>query len=93
MTDVTQTTKADSHVYTARVARVIQGENPYGVAYSEAVSGPITFSLNPAHDVWCEETYPDRGTKIILTRLRKKDKGWRAYQARYLRPEDKKHQQ
>lgn len=57
---------------------------PYAVASSEI--GTITFSLRPP--VWTEEGWPENGTFVILSDVRKKRAGWRAMSGRFVRPSD-----
>jgi hypothetical protein len=73
--------------YKAIVERVIANgaHGPYAVARSPEI-GIITFSLDPP--VWQEEDIPERGMYVILSRIRKKPAGWRAKQARFLKPCD-----
>lgn len=59
---------------------------PYAVARNDKIDGSITFSLND--QVWQETDIPEPGMFVVLARLRKKPKGWRALSARYLSPED-----
>ncbi len=59
---------------------------PYAVATSEGVKGSITFSLGEG--IWKEKSLPERGYVVLLNDLRKKRAGWRAEQARFLRPAD-----
>lgn len=76
----------------SRVGAIVKGvvgdgkHGPYAVAISEDFSMSITFSLNRA--VWCEQGWPESGTIVVLSKLRKKKKGWRALKARYVKPED-----
>jgi hypothetical protein len=72
----------------ARVTKVLRDKNPYAVAQADGISGQITFSLSPDRKVWDEDEYPRTGTMVVLSDLRKNDNGWRAYKARFLRPED-----
>lgn len=50
--------------------------------------GKVTFSFNPEHGVWQEVSLPIQGAKVVLSDLRLMDGGWRAFAARYFRPED-----
>lgn len=70
------------------VEKVVSGGNhgPFAVAKGGSKLGSITFSLNES--VWEEEDWPEAGTYVLVSRLRKKRSGWRAMKARYLRPED-----
>lgn len=72
----------------ARVSKVFSTMNPYAVACVIGLSGPVTFSLDSDRKVWKEEELPRVGTMVILSDFRKNDNGWRAYNARFLRPED-----
>jgi hypothetical protein len=49
--------------------------------------GRITASLEDKK-VWLEVDWPEEGLEVLLWDLRKKKAGWRAYKARFLRPED-----
>ena len=63
---------------------------PYAVAKAEEetprLQGSVTFSLEPKENVWEEDAWPERGSKVILWDIRSKRKGWRAYKARFSRP-------
>ena len=50
--------------------------------------GKVTFSINPDDHVWAEDGLPIKGAKVVLSNLVSMDGGWRALEARYLRPED-----
>lgn len=65
---------------------------PYAVARREENGAleTITFSLNSPS--WNED-YPDPGTYVILSDIRKKRNGWRAMHGRFMRPSDEKNQQ
>jgi hypothetical protein len=58
---------------------------PYAVAFSEEL-GSVTFSLDPG--IWLEQEWPERGTYVILSCIRKKRAGWRAHSGRFLTPSD-----
>jgi hypothetical protein len=60
----------------------------YCVTEADGVSGTVTFSINPDHHVWEEDRLPVTGNQVVLADIRMTDKGWRAYNARFLRPED-----
>ncbi|HJW97480.1 MAG TPA: hypothetical protein VJ485_04945 [archaeon] len=62
---------------------------PYAVASSDI--GPVTFSLE--RPVWLEEEWPERGIMVVLSDPRKKPAGWRAYKARFLRPDDQENRE
>ena len=73
--------------YCAMVQKVIPkgAHGPYAVASSEEL-GLITFSLEaPA---WTEKDWPEGGSMVILSDIRKKLAGWRASRGRFLRPSD-----
>jgi hypothetical protein len=71
----------------AVVEKVILGlHGPFVVARSDRVAGSVTFSLD--HPVWQEDDRPEVGMVVILSDIRQKTAGWRAMQARYLRPTD-----
>ena len=55
----------------------------YAVTISDDVEGSITFSLRK--DVWQEKKDPEPGIYVVLSVLRKKRSGWRAYKARFFR--------
>ncbi len=57
----------------------------YAVATSENIDGSITFLLKPP--IWNEEV-PEPGEVVLLEKVRKKQAGWKAKEARYLRPSD-----
>ena len=72
--------------YQAVVGKIVQGRHgPYVVAHHKE-HGTITFSM--AKEVWREEKNPEPGTYVVLSDLQKKKAGWRAGNARLLRPED-----
>lgn len=76
--------------YVAIVEKIIpEGPHgPYAVARSDEI-GTITFSLTP--ESWKEDEWPEEGTYIVLSKVRKKRAGWRATLGRYLKPSDEKH--
>jgi len=67
----------------AVVERVFPGGNhgPFAVASSSAISGSVTFSLEPT--VWQEEKWPEEGAVVYLTKLIKKRAGWRSKKGRH----------
>lgn len=79
---------AESKPRQARVVRVLRDSHPYAVAKADGIPEPVTFSLDPDHQVWEEKEFPTAGTRVMLSDIRKNDKGWRAHKARFLRPED-----
>lgn len=74
------------------IKAVVQNVIPQGrhgsfaIAASDKVEGSITFSLK--EDVWQEQEWPEQGTIVVLSNLRKKRAGWRAMSGRFLRPSD-----
>lgn len=79
--------------YVAVVQRVFKEgpHGPYALATSKDIEGSITFSLGK--DVWQEKADPEEGHEVILKDIRKKAGKnetpiWRAYQARFVRPDD-----
>ncbi len=74
--------------YRAIVEKVISRgpHGPYAIARSDALEGSVTFSLDSK--VWQEKSWPDAGTCVILTEIRKKRAGWRAESARFVKPSD-----
>lgn len=47
----------------------------------------VTVSLN--RDVWQEKAWPEGGMEVIISDIRKKRAGWRAFKARFYRLYDK----
>lgn len=72
----------------AVVEKIIQsGEHgPYVVARSSELDGSVTFSLDSK--TWQEKDWPEPGTVVLLSDVRKKRAGWRAHRARFVRPSD-----
>lgn len=70
--------------YPAVVEKIISDgkHGPYAVARSNEI-GPITFSLDSK--VWQENKLPKLGMWIVLSKVRKKPAGWRAYNASCIR--------
>lgn len=75
--------------YRAIVQKVIVHgpHGPYAVATSDNLEGSVTFSLRPS--VWQEKSWPERGTVVVLSDIRRKRAGWRAQLGRFMRPSDK----
>ena len=73
--------------YNAIVQRIVlQGKHgPYAVASHERL-GDITFSLIPP--VWEETDLPEHGIVVVLSTVRRKRAGWRAYLGRFFQPSD-----
>lgn len=57
---------------------------PFAIATAEGIDGSITFSLE--QPVWEEHDHPEPGHCVFLTDIRRKEAGWRAHRAKYLRP-------
>lgn len=78
-----------SNVYQAVVDKIIpRGRHgPYAVARCQDL-GMVTFSLDPP--VWQEGEYPELGTYVVLSKIRKKRAGWRAQSGRFVTPFDEK---
>ena len=77
--------------YKAVVEKILDGKHePYAVASCNEL-GSITFSLNPK--VWEEKDMPELGMYVMLSDVRKKRAGWRAYSARFMRPCDEQKEQ
>lgn len=82
--------KTSSPTYEAVVEKIVPTgkHGPYCVSRCEKLNDTVvTFSLDPP--VWTEEEWPEEGTYVVLTEVRKKRAGWRASKARFMRPEDK----
>lgn len=62
----------------------------YAVARSQAL-GTITFSLDS--NVWREESWPESGTIVVLTKVSKRFAGWRALNGRLFVPSDNSNKQ
>ena len=62
---------------------------PYAVASSNDL-GCVTFSLDSK--IWQESDYPEPGTFVVLSQVRKKRAGWRAQCGRFLNPSDEQQQ-
>ena len=77
-------------MYIVRVNWVDQSER-YARTYVLGI-GKVTFSFKPDLGVWKEDAPPIQGAKVVLRDLRSMDGGWRAFEARYLRPEDEDQQ-
>jgi len=81
---------ADNKVYQAEVIEVDRGRKGlFAVSVCEEL-GSVTFSLLP--DVWKESEMPVPGICVMLTRVRKWKKGWRALEARFMQPSDEQSQ-
>lgn len=73
-------------LYSARILWV-NTDKKFAMTYVPEV-GRVTFSFDLDERVWAEDSSPIKGTKVVLSDLRMMDGGWRAFVARYLRPED-----
>ena len=71
----------------ARISKIVSDRN-YVVTHCREVVGAITFSTCSNDNVWKEESAPAQGAQVVLSDIRLMDGGWRAFSARYLRPED-----
>lgn len=78
----------DSDEKIATVTHVIPGGDPYAVAESSFLPDQVTFSLGDQRKVWHEEDFPTVGAEVVIGDIRKVHGKWRAYKARFLRPED-----
>ena len=74
--------------YRAIVQKVVlRGRHgPYAVATSEELEGSVTVSLESP--VWEDSVMPERGMYLILSQIRKKRAGWRAFSGRLVEPSD-----
>lgn len=74
--------------YKATVSKIFKEgpHGPYVVTNCEEL-GSVTFSLEP--NVWKEEDWPEEGITVLLSQIREKRAGWRAYHARFFEPSDK----
>jgi len=77
----------DEETYPAIIEKVYASgpHGPYAVASSKKL-GSITVSLSPI--IWKERDWPECGTVVMLSDIRKKRAGWRAYIGRFLKPSD-----
>lgn len=82
---------ASDRSYQAVVQTIVSGgkHGPYAVARSEEL-GLITFSLDSK--VWQESDWPEPGTCVVLSQVRKKRAGWRAQHGRFFEPADEQQQ-
>jgi len=71
--------------YRAIVEKVFKTgpHGPYAVARSKEL-GSITFSLKP--ETWKEEEWPEPRECVTLEKMRKHAAGWRAKEARFVKP-------
>lgn len=84
-------TRADTPTE-ARVHDVINGKHGFfavTVDESGKIEGSITVSLEEKDNVWLEARHPKRGEILLLEDITTKPAGWRAGQARFLRPTDR----
>ncbi len=75
----------------AIVEKIIPGgrHGAYAVARSKEL-GAVTFSLD--RKVWQEDDWPEPGTYVMLSQVRKKRAGWRAQVGRFVKPSDEQSQ-
>ncbi len=78
--------------YEVVVEKIISNgkHGPYAVARSKELDS-ITFSLDMG--VWKENGWPEPGTCVILSKIRRKRAGWRAMHGRFLQPSDENNSQ
>lgn len=84
------TPKESEDQYRAVVQRVVRGgqHGPYAVCTSEELEGSVTVSLESP--VWEDEVLPERGMYVVLSQIRRKRAGWRAFKGRLVNPSDEK---
>ena len=77
----------EDKLYIAIVEKVILNgrHGPYAVARCEGLD-IVTFSLQLP--VWSDVDFPEPGMCILLSKVRKKRAGWRAFAARFIEPSD-----
>lgn len=82
---------ADDRDHRTIVEKVIPDglHGPYAVTNLEGL-GCVTFSLDSK--VWQESDWPEPGTFVVLSKIRKKRAGWRAQCGRFLKPSDEQQQ-
>lgn len=73
--------------YQALVEKIIpRGRHgPYAVTRCDGL-GTVTFSLKS--ETWTEKDWPEPGTWVMLSQIRKKRLGWRAMLGRFVKPSD-----
>lgn len=74
-------------VYEAVVQKVVPTgmHGPFAVATCDGV-GTVTFALT--REVWGEEDFPEAGNVVLLSKIRAKRAGWRAYSAKFVTPQN-----
>ncbi len=84
-------TESNDNEYVGVVEKVIipDQHGPYAVIRVKGL-GSVTFSLEPP--VWLEPDYPEQGTYVVLSQIRKKRAGWRAMKGRFMKPSDQNQQ-
>lgn len=71
----------------AVVQKVVRdGKHPYVVAIPEQGGESITITLEKR--VWRESEDPNPGEIVLLSKIRKNRRGWRAMRGRFLQPSD-----
>ncbi len=75
-----------AETYKAVVSNVFERGKygPYAVGHHSKL-GSITFSLKKP--IWEEEKFPESGDVVILSSVRMKSAGWRAFGAKFCRPQ------
>lgn len=83
----------ENQTYRAVVEKVVKTgrHGPYVVTKVKDLEGSVTFALKES--TWTETDEPEPGMEVILSRLRKKQAGWRALSARYVNPTDEQQQE
>ncbi len=77
----------DNKSYSAVVQCVFpNGKHGPNAVASIEVLGNVTFALKPP--VWEEKYWPEEGDIVVLSEIRKKTRGWRAYSGRFFQPSD-----
>ena len=71
--------------YLATVEKIFNNgpHGPYAVARCKALAS-ITFSLES--ETWKEDEWPEPGESVILDKMRMQRGGWRAKEARFVKP-------
>ena len=82
---------ANTKSYQAVVDKIIPDgvHGPYAVARCKEL-GVVTLSLDPK--IWQEDDWPEPGSCVVLSKIRKKRLGWRAEVGRFVTPSDDQQQ-
>jgi hypothetical protein len=78
--------------YRAVVTSVEPGPHGrYAFAKCEGIRGLVTFSLKSRNEdgAWDETREPSNGDVVILSEVRLRKAGWRAFSARFVTPQDR----